>query len=269
MAHPTALRGEPAPADPAGALANPIVLMYHRVCADRDRARGAFVVSASVFEGQMGWLARHGFYTARLSEVLRLGGRAPRGPGRPVVLTFDDGYADNLEHAVPVLRRLGFTAALFPVLDPARRFNGWDDLPEMRAPLLTAGELREVEAAGLELGSHTMSHPWLTRATAAELEHELVRSREVLASIAARPLPVLAYPYGGVDGRVKRAARAAGYLAALAVNSGPLELRSDPFEIRRQRVGNSAAEAYLRVLLSGTEKLFQWSKWRLRTGLAA
>ena len=268
MAPEPAARGEPSPSEPAGPLVNPIVLMYHRVCAYRDPRRGDFVVSASTFERQMHWLAGHGFYAARLSEVLRLGGRAPRSPGRPVVLTFDDGYADNLEHAVPVLRKLGYPAALFPVLDLGRRFNGWDALPEMRAPLLTVRELREAEAAGLELGSHTMSHPWLTRSTASELRDELVRSREVLASVALRPLPVLAYPYGDVDGRVKRAARAAGYLAGLAVNSGPLELRADPFEIRRQRVGNTASGAYLRLLLSGGEKLFQWSKWRVRTGLA-
>jgi peptidoglycan/xylan/chitin deacetylase (PgdA/CDA1 family) len=201
--------------------------MYHRVCADREWRPSEFVVTASVFREQMRFLAAHGYYTPRLSEVLRAGGRAPRGRATPVVLTFDDGYADNLANAVPVLRELGFTAAVFPVLDLRSRFNSWDAAPEMRAPLLTEREMREVEEAGMELGSHTISHPWLTRLDDDRLRDELVRSREVLASVSARPLPVLASPYGGVDERVKRAVRVAGYEAALAVNAGPFEIAAD------------------------------------------
>lgn len=256
--------------DRPGPLANPIVLMYHRVCADRAAVPGEFVVRASTFRAQLRWLVGHGYWTPRLSDVLSAWGRAPRRPGRPVILTFDDGYADNLEHAVPALRELGLSAALFPVLDPSLRANVWDDEPALRdAPLLSARELREVEAAGVELGSHGLRHRRLPRCDDAALREELVRSREVLARIAARPLPVLAYPYGDVDARVKRAAREAGYALAFAVNSGPLELAEDRWEVRRQRVVDRAGDAYLTVLLSGTEKLYQWSKWRVRTSLAS
>jgi len=253
-----------------GPLANPIVLMYHRVCADREAPASEFVVRASTFRAQLAWLVENGFWTPRLSEVLASWGRAPRRPGRPVLLTFDDGYADNLAHAVPALRELGLAAAMFPVLDLGLRANAWDEAPALRgAPLLGPRELRAVEEAGVELGSHGLRHRRLTGCGDAELRAELVRSREVLAGIAARPLAVLAYPYGDVDARVKRAAREAGYEAALAVNSGPMELREDRWEIRRQRVIDRAGDAYLTVLLSGTEKLYQWSKWRVRTALAS
>jgi peptidoglycan/xylan/chitin deacetylase (PgdA/CDA1 family) len=250
-------------------MVSPLVLMYHRVCADAEWRPSEFVVTASTFRAQMRYLADHGYYTPRLSDVLRAGGKALRARRTPVILTFDDGYRDNLEHAVPVLRELGLTAALFPVLDLSRRFNCWDDAPALRAPLLGEEEIRAVEDAGLEIGSHTMTHPWLTRSSPAALADELARSRDVLASIAARPLPVVAYPYGDVDARVKAAVRDAGYSAALAVNSGPLELGADLFEIRRQRVGNGASEAYLRLLLSGAEKLYAWSKWKVRSRLAS
>jgi peptidoglycan/xylan/chitin deacetylase (PgdA/CDA1 family) len=241
--------------------------MYHRVCADADWRPSPFVVSASVFRAQLRWLVAHGFYAPRLSDVLRAGGRAPRGPGRPVLITFDDGYADNLDHAVPALRALGLAAAMFPVLDPRRRENFWDTAPELRGPLLSVAGLREVEAAGVELGSHTVTHPHLTALGRAARRDELVRSRDLLGEIAARPLPVLAYPYGDVDDEVKRAARDAGYRAALAVDSGPLELSADLLEIRRQRVGCSADPGYLALLLSGIEKLYRWSRWRVRTGV--
>jgi peptidoglycan/xylan/chitin deacetylase (PgdA/CDA1 family) len=243
--------------------------MYHRVCADAEWRPSEFVVTASTFRAQMTYLVEHGYWTPRLSDVLRAGGLAPRGRRAPVLLTFDDGYRDNLEHAVPVLRELGLTAAIFPVLDLGRRRNFWDDAPALQAPLLDERELRAVEEAGWEVGSHTLGHPWLTRASPSRLADELAGSRRVLASIVARPLPVLAYPYGDVDARVKEAVRAAGYSAALAVNSGPLEIAADPLEIRRQRVGNGAGEAYLRLVLSGTEKLYAWSKWKVRARLAS
>ncbi len=247
---------------------SPVVLMYHRVCRDDASPPSEFVVSATTFRRQMSWLARHGYYTPRVSDVLRDGGRAPCVVGRPVVITFDDGYADVLENAVPVLGAFGFTAAVFPGLELERRFHPWDEAPELLGPLLRADELTALERAGFELGSHTMTHVALTRAAHPSLAWELGRSREVLAGIAAHPLPVLAYPYGDVDERVKRAVRAAGYEAALAVNSGPLDWRRDPFEIRRQRVGNAASDAYMRVILSGAEKLYAWSKWKVRRGLA-
>ncbi|HEX9049853.1 MAG TPA: polysaccharide deacetylase family protein [Anaeromyxobacter sp.] len=251
-----------------GTSMSPVVLMYHRVCRDEPRRPSEFVVSAATFRRQMSWLARHGYYTPRISAVLRDGGRAPCVCGRPVVLTFDDGYRDVLENAVPVLRAFGFTAAVFPVLDLARRFNHWDEASELAGPLLTPDELRAVEDAGLELGSHTMTHAALPRATDGALRWELVRSREVLAEIAARPIPALAYPYGEVDERVKDAARAAGYDAALAVNSGPLDWRDDAYEIRRQRVGDASSDAYMRFIVSGAEKLYAWSKWKVRRGFA-
>lgn len=248
---------------------SPVVLMYHRVCADPEWRPSEFLVSATAFRRHMTYLKSHGYWTPRLSDVLRAGGRAPCRPGHPVVLTFDDGYADNLANAVPVLRELGFTASFFPVLDLQRRFNDWDTAPELRAPLLTVDEMHALEDAGMELGSHTLTHPRLTRAGASQLADELARSREVLGTVAARPLPVLAYPYGDVDDRVKRAAREAGYEAALAVNSGPLDMRADPFEIRRQRVGNGSSDGYLRLILSGAEKLYAWSKWKVCIGFAA
>lgn len=249
-------------------MMSPVVLMYHRVCRDDAWRPSEFVVSASAFRRQMSWLARHGYYTPRLSDVLRDGGRAPCVCGRPVMITFDDGYADVLANALPVLRDFGFTAAVFPVLDLERRFNHWDEGPELAGPLLEPDELRALENAGLELGSHTMTHRWLTRAPDEVVRWELARSREVLAEIAARPLPVLAYPYGDVDERVKHAAREAGFEAALAVNSGPLDWRADAYEIRRQRVGNGTGDAYLRLLVSGAEKLYAWSKWKVRRGVA-
>jgi peptidoglycan/xylan/chitin deacetylase (PgdA/CDA1 family) len=225
-------------------------------------------VAASVFREQMRRLASGAHATARLSDVLA--GRGGSDPARPpVVLTFDDGYAEVREHAVPVLRELGLPAAVFPVLDPGLAPEAWGSAPALRAPLLAPADLRALEADGLEVGSHTLTHPRLTACDDVRLERELRGSRERLAALVDHPLPVIAYPFGDVDERVKRAARRAGYVAGLAVASGPLGLHADLFEIRRQVMGNSASEAYLAMKLSGAEKLYAWSKWKLKAGLGS
>lgn len=244
----------------------PPILMYHRICRDGDWRPSEFVVTATVFREQLRYLARAGYTTPRLSEVLAWNGRPPAGKN-PVVLTFDDGYLDNLEVALPILEEFGFTASVFPVLDLEQRFPWWEGDPALRAPLLSAADMRAMESAGIEFGSHTMNHARLTRLDDDALADELVRSRETLASIVARPLPVLAYPYGEVDARVKLAVRQSGYTAALAVHTGPLELHADPLEIRRVGVTNVASDAYMKVTMSGAARLYRWLKWRAKEHL--
>jgi peptidoglycan/xylan/chitin deacetylase (PgdA/CDA1 family) len=251
----------------AVAATDPPILLYHRICRDGEWQSSDFTVRAGVFREQMRYLARGNYYTPRLSEVLSWNGRAPQTSKTPVVLTFDDGYADNFENAFPILQELGFTAAVFPVLDLGRRVTWWGGKATLRAPLLTPGIMRSMEAAGIEFGSHSLNHPSLTLLNDSDLTEELTRSREVLGSIFERPLPVLAYPYGAVDQRVKRAVQRAGYSAALAVNSGPLGIQADLFEIRRILITNCSNEAYMKFKLSGAAKLYRWMKWKVRTRL--
>lgn len=256
--------------DGAPRTVTPPILLYHRVCPDEAWRPSEYAVTRSVFREQMWSLARAGHYTPRLSEVLAGEGHVPRSGRAPVVITFDDGFAELLQTALPVLEEVGFTAAVFPVLNLALRANVWDADPALRgAPLLTPAELRAMEAAGIELGSHTVTHPHLTRLGDAALADELERSRDVLGALVSRPLPVLAYPFGDVDERVKRAARASGYAAALAVNTGPLDVGADRYEIRRLCVGNSAGGLYLTLKVSGAERLYRWLRWRAKASLRA
>jgi peptidoglycan/xylan/chitin deacetylase (PgdA/CDA1 family) len=248
-------------------MVRPVVLLYHRICADQDWRASEFVVPLSIFRAQMEFLARGPHRVCRLSEILA--GRGPSAPVTPVVITFDDGYADFRTHAAPVLGALGLAAAVFPVLGPTPGSASWGAPPALHAPLLRLGDLRALEEDGFEFGSHTLTHPPLTSCREPELDRELRGSREALAAAVARPLDAVAYPFGAVDGRVKRAARRAGYTAGLAVGTGPLALHADPLEIRRQSMTSSASEAYLRMKLSGADKVLSWAKWRLSAGFRA
>lgn len=154
-----------------------------------------------------------------------------------MILTFDDGYRDNYTSAFPLLKKFGMTAVIFLVADPQLESNAWDAAAgEPWAPLMTREQALEMSRAGIEIGSHTLTHPRLSDLSADRLAWELGESKRVLDSWLDAPVVSLAYPYGAVDERVKRAAQQAGYECAAATNSGPIRFGRDPFEIRRVQI---------------------------------
>src|SRR5216683_1919592 len=135
----------------------PVILMYHSI-APYEHDPYQVTVSPARFEQQMRWLRRRGLRGASVREVLdaRASGC---GPGL-VGLTFDDGYADFAEYALPVLKQYGFSATVYVIAGRMGGDNEWD--PEgPRKPLLTSQQVRQVADAGIEIGSHGLRH-WLT-----------------------------------------------------------------------------------------------------------
>jgi peptidoglycan/xylan/chitin deacetylase (PgdA/CDA1 family) len=132
-----------------------------------------------------------------------------------VGITFDDGYTSVLANAVPELLRHGFTATVFVVSDRVGRTNDWDDGTPW--PLLSRSQISELAAAGMEIGSHSATHPRLVNASASQLAAEVGGSRESLGRLADAEIRGFAYPYGDMDATVRRAVRDAGYDYACAV----------------------------------------------------
>jgi peptidoglycan/xylan/chitin deacetylase (PgdA/CDA1 family) len=190
----------------------PFVLMYHSVQAyDADPYQ--VTVRPVRFEQQLRWLHRLGRRGVSVRELLRER-RAGRGAGL-VGLTFDDGYADFAAQVLPALRRHGFTATVFVVAGALGGWNTWDD-PGPRKPLLTAAQVREIAAAGGEIGSHSLYHVRLPRLGAGELREHLLRSRRVLSELAGEPVTGFCYPYGDAGPRETTAVADAGYEYACA-----------------------------------------------------
>jgi len=165
-------------------------------------------VSPQRFEQQMRWLRARGWRGAAVRELLAA--RRAGGGARLVGLTFDDGYADFLGYALPVLRKYGFTATVFPIAGRLGGDNDWD--PEgPRKPLLTADQVRQVAEAGMEIGSHGLAHISLVGIGDAGQVSELRDSRAALREISGQPVAGFCYPYGHVDSRTAAQVRAAGY----------------------------------------------------------
>ncbi|WP_369208641.1 polysaccharide deacetylase family protein [Streptomyces sp. PU-14G] len=222
----------------------PWVLMYHSV-SDCDEDPYRVTVPPARLERQLRWLRERGLTGVSVGRLLRA--RAC-GRGRGLVgLTFDDGYADFLTDALPLLRRHECTATAFVLPGRLGGDNAWD-AEGPRKPLLDAEGVRAVAAAGMELGSHGLVHTDLTEADDVTLERETAHSRSLLAELTGTAPDGFCYPYGTLDARAVEAVRAAGYAYACAIDPGPL---TGVHALPRVHVGSrdTSARLYLKKVL--------------------
>jgi peptidoglycan/xylan/chitin deacetylase (PgdA/CDA1 family) len=197
----------------------PMILMYHGV-ADVPEDPNQLCVTPSRFAEQMTALHRLGLRGVGVGTLLDAM-RAGRQRGL-VGITFDDGYANVAEAALPELARHGFTATVFIISDRLGGTNEWDEGPAW--PLLSAGQVGELAAAGLEIGSHSATHIRLAGRPASQLETEVGGSRASLSELMNAPVRGFAYPFGSMDAAARRAVHDAGYDYACAVQTPTADL---------------------------------------------
>jgi len=204
--------------------------MYHSVSPATTPDPNLLRVHPDRLDAQLRSLARMGLRGVSLGELVAA---RDRGEGaRMVALTFDDGYRDFLEHAVPVLDRHGMTGTVYVVAGRLGGENDWDEGP--RLPLMDADEVRAVAAAGHEVGSHSAGHAHLAGLDPAALREEVAGSRLALEEVLGRPVQGFCYPYGDFDRAAAQAARDAGYDHACVTRDYSV---ADRFTIPRFYVG--------------------------------
>lgn len=189
--------------------------MYHSVSPDRDDPY-CITVRPERFAAQMCLIRRLGMRGVSIRELLEAQAQGSWKAARLIGLTFDDGYDDFIDYALPVLGRHGFTATAFVLAGRLGGDNAWN-LQGPRKRLMTAERLRTVAAAGIEIGSHGLLHLSLPSAGDRELADEIALSRRLLQLATGQQVDGFCYPFGHVDDRVVRAVRAAGYDYACAI----------------------------------------------------
>lgn len=193
----------------------PYIMMYHSVAQGVGPADDPFgiTVTPERLERQLAWLARCGLRGVSVQELLA----APSRRGL-VGLTFDDGYADFLDHALPALLRRGFTATVYIVADRLGGANEWDwDEGGPAKPLMDRDGVLACARAGMEIGSHGMRHVSHTKADPQTVADEITSSRELLSDLMRAPITGYCYAYGDHDERAVELVRKAGYEYACAV----------------------------------------------------
>jgi peptidoglycan/xylan/chitin deacetylase (PgdA/CDA1 family) len=204
------------------------IVYYHRIDDEMHRS----CVTPRAFREQMRSLREAGYRVVPLAELGRWLARQEEIAPRTVAISFDDGFADNYEHAFPVLAELDVPATVFVTVGMlGRRLDVLRDRPGL--PALSWSQVREMLRGPVTIGSHTMTHRRLSTCTPGELENELVASRERIAAETGVPTELFCYPNGDLNGAVREAVRRAGYRLACSTRPGAVTLASDPLVLPR------------------------------------
>jgi peptidoglycan/xylan/chitin deacetylase (PgdA/CDA1 family) len=223
------------------------ILNYHNVApVPAGTQMAKLYVEPDEFARQLWWLRRAGLVGVTLAEGLR---RLREGDAaRYVALTFDDGYADNVTNALPILKEYGFRATCFIVSHRLGAYNTWDaDVLYDRKPLMTIAQLAMWVDAGFEAGSHTCTHPDLTSVSSAVALDELVFSRQTLQALTGQSVPAFCYPFGAYNARILDCVASAGYQCAVTVRRG--RAHSDTPLLALPRVSVNGHKGLLKFLL--------------------
>ncbi len=215
------------------------VLLYHHVGPLRPGTMPGLTVSPQRFERHVRWLARRGYTGIRSSDWLRWLREGKGLPEKPVLLTFEDGYADLAECALPLLRRYGFSAVVYIVTGQLGGTNAWDEARGFGAHrLMTVEQIRYWAGQGIEFGAHSRTHADLTTLSANELSEEVIGSGKDLESVLGERVVSFAYPYGFHNQEVDDCVRGAFDLAFIAHDDdeGLNHLRTDPHLLLRTMV---------------------------------
>ncbi|MEZ8103053.1 polysaccharide deacetylase family protein [Vibrio bivalvicida] len=214
------------------------IIMYHRFIKD-DSGKGVHgtYLHVDMLERHFKLIKKMGFETITFEDLAEKGliSRLEYGK-RYIVITIDDGYRDNYELLLPLLKKYNFKAVVYAVT--GETFNRWDvevaENPEKPVPLMTKRELKDLSDSGrIEIGGHTVSHPHLNTMSPENQEIEIQNNKEELEKLLGKPLTSFAYPYGSLDENSKKKTEKLGYQFSVATNSGPLTIHDDLFQIRR------------------------------------
>jgi peptidoglycan/xylan/chitin deacetylase (PgdA/CDA1 family) len=198
-------------------MSDVLILCYHTI----SEWQHAMSVTPTRLERQLTRLVGKGYKGTTLSEAII----RPR-PGRRLVVTFDDGFAQVYHRAFPILAELRLPATVFLVTDfvDGQRPLAWPDFDPRPTPALDEllpiswPQVRELSEGGWEIGSHTRTHPHLTRVDDETLVEEIEVSKKACEAHVNRPCRSIAYPFGAADSRVAEVARNAGYRAGVVMS---------------------------------------------------
>jgi peptidoglycan/xylan/chitin deacetylase (PgdA/CDA1 family) len=207
------------------------ILTYHKI---GPRPRGVrlkgLYLSPKLFERQLTELREAGFTSAPLESAAN----QTDNSARHVVLTFDDGYLNVVENALDLLAKQRFRAVQFLVVNFLGKINEWDlragEKPEL---LMDDAQVRDWLAAGHEIGSHTLTHPRLSRLTLRDAKEEITASKKRLEDLLGRPIAHFCYPYGDWNEPVRDLVVEAGYLTACTTRFGVNTRATSTFTLNR------------------------------------
>ena len=227
-----------------------LVLNYHQI----QNKSTSLSIPLADFDAQMRYLSSQGYISITPEELYSgLSGELEL-PKKPVLITFDDGYADNYTNAFPILQRYGMRATIFII--PA--FVG------VYQNYLTWDEILEMQDGGITFESHTMHHYKLEELPDDEIRSELLNSKQTLEEHLGQPVEFLAYPTGTYNLHIAGIAKEVGYKGAFTIKYGNVDLGSNFYALERVPIFNTAEHTmknfYERIDYRQSFEEFGWTK---------
>ena len=226
-----------------------LVLNYHQI----DNKGASLAIPPNEFEAQMKFLVDSGCVTITPDELYAGLRGELQLPPKPVLITFDDGYLDNYTNAFPILKKYGLHATIFII--PA--FTG------VYPGYMTWEQLKEMEADGVTIESHTLTHPKLEELPDDEIRNELLNSKNMLEQNLGHPIEFLAYPTGTYNLHIAGIAQDIGYKGAFTIKYGIVDGGSNFFALERVPIFHTPTtmkDFYERIAWRQSFEEFGWQK---------
>lgn len=235
------------------------ILAYHAV---HPLRLDSISVTPDNFGAHLKWLAQRGYRGVSLREYRRQAAAQPHQLARLVALTFDDGYLDNLTYALPLLEKFGFSATIFVIAERMGSTEMIDpdlltthpSVPRSAYQFLAWADVQQLQRRGVEIGSHTCTHPRLDQLDATAQCYEIAESKKIIEAQLQTPVVSFCYPYGHFNDNALQLVEAAGYSQAVVTPWRAGLIRGGRFTLRR--VGLYHSDTLLRFIVK-TSPLFE------------
>ncbi len=248
------------------------ILMYHSISEQATAKFKRFAVTPTLFSEHMAYLHQHAYTPVTVTQLVQaLSQESFALPEKPVVITFDDGFADFYTEALPVLLQYSFVATLYIVTAFINETSRWlQKEGEAARPMLTWDQITSISAAGIECGGHTHTHPELDTLSISNAREEIAQCKRLLEHHLGHEILSFAYPFGYHTTDIKQLVKDAGYTSACAVKYEMSSEATDPFALSRLIVdADMSVNVLANTLIQGTSPLVTLSKrmatplWRL------
>jgi peptidoglycan/xylan/chitin deacetylase (PgdA/CDA1 family) len=235
------------------------IFMYHEVTVPEkikalsQKMQYSFIMERDQFETQMQLLSDLGFQSCSFHELRRwlAEGSADDLPPKPVIITFDDGYAGNFHYALPILQKYRFTATFFII---TARIS--------QPVMMTWTQLSTLSEAGMTVQSHTVTHALLGSLKREQIRRELQDSKHLIEDRLGRPVEFISLPYGSYNHHYNSAAIEAGYKGGCTSKFGYVDRNADPFLLNRIAVKSTTGLADFR-------KIAEQDNWLIKKTITA
>ncbi len=236
------------------------VLMYHRVVQELpEKYNHWHHVTVTEFRKQLMLIDKLGYTPITFTDYKLYKEDKLTLPSKPIILTFDDGYMDTFENAIPIMKEMGMKGVVFVIGNRKLKRAIWDEKDEEDiCPLMTNKQIRITRKMGFEIGSHAMRHVILSELTDLEANYTIRKSKELIESVLQEPIHSFAYPYGKFDKRIAQIVSDSGYLFACGVYSGSPKFGETTFDFRRLAINQyTSIQAFALKLITP----YQYVEW--------